>query len=107
MDVLVIVAIEYGMHDEGKRPYGFAPHVWETGGRDSVSMQMVVVGASVGVRHALSHARAGNGPLLSSRGRQLERQARGVKGRPITEPEPCISNPERAALLVIYDKTHG
>ena len=51
-----------------------------------------MVGASVG---------AGNGPLLSLRGRQLERQARGVEQTPIIEPEPCTSNPECAALLVI------
>ena len=42
MDVLMIVVLEFGISDGGKKPYGFAPHVWETGGRESAGMEMEI-----------------------------------------------------------------
>ena len=35
MEVLVIVALVCVIYEEGVRSYGFATHVWETGGRIS------------------------------------------------------------------------
>ena len=41
MEALVIVALVCVSYEEGMRPYGFATHVWETGGRDLVRIEMV------------------------------------------------------------------
>ena len=57
-EVLVMVALMCVSCEEGMRSYGFATHVWETGGRDFARVEMVsrwggmgwVVGASVGMR---------------------------------------------------------
>ena len=57
MEALVIVALVCVSYEEGIRAYGFATHVWETGGRDCARVEMVnrwggrgwEVGASVGV----------------------------------------------------------
>ena len=57
MEALVIVALVCVSYEEGMRSYGFATHVWETGGRDCARVEMVSrwggrgweVGASVGV----------------------------------------------------------
>ena len=34
MEVLLIVALGHDIYREGTRSYGFATHIWETGGRD-------------------------------------------------------------------------
>ena len=57
MEVLVIPMLGSDLYDEGLMSYGFATHVWETGGRDCARVEMVSrwggrgweVGASVGV----------------------------------------------------------
>ena len=41
MEALVIVALVCVSYEEGMRSYGFATHVWETGGRDLVRIEMV------------------------------------------------------------------
>ena len=55
MEVLVVVALVHVLYDEDMRSYGFATHVWETGGRDFARIETVsrrggrgrVVGSSV------------------------------------------------------------
>ena len=41
MEVLMVVALVHVLYDEDMRSYGFATHVWETGGRDFVRIEMV------------------------------------------------------------------
>ena len=41
MEVLVIPMLGSDLYDEGLMSYGFATHVWETGGRDFVRIEMV------------------------------------------------------------------
>ena len=41
MEVLVIPMLGSDLYDEGLMSYGFATHVWETGGRDLVRIKMV------------------------------------------------------------------
>jgi hypothetical protein len=41
MEVLVIPMLGSDLYDEGLVSYGFATHVWETGGRDLVRIEMV------------------------------------------------------------------
>ena len=40
-EVLVIVALVCVSYEEGIRAYGFATHVWETGGRDFARIETV------------------------------------------------------------------
>ena len=55
MEVLVIPMLGSDLYDEGLMSYGFATHVWETGGRDFARIETVsrrggrgrVVGSSV------------------------------------------------------------
>ena len=41
MEVLLIVALGHDIYREGTRSYGFATHIWETGGRDFERVEMV------------------------------------------------------------------
>jgi len=41
MEVLVVVALGHDLYDEDMRSYGFATHVWETGGRDFARIETV------------------------------------------------------------------
>ena len=41
MEVIVIVAHGYDIYDEDLMSYGFATHVWGTGGREFVRIEMV------------------------------------------------------------------
>ena len=41
MEVLVIPMLGSDLYHEGLVSYGFATHVWETGGRDLVRIKMV------------------------------------------------------------------
>ena len=41
MEVLLIVALGHDIYRENTRSYGFATHIWETGGRDFDRVEMV------------------------------------------------------------------
>ena len=68
MEVLVIPMLGSDLYDEGLMSYGFATHVWETGGRDFVRIEMVGRVACSSVEVSVGDGRRMWGVICIARG---------------------------------------